>query len=110
MPTNQITLPPPTTQGSNLSPTDFAEAQLFQNANPLNLVDTSKGSYSESVPAAGVSSSGQSAQNKELTYKKISSDANTYTLNGVKDGTLTLTTQYQFFKIKSDGTNWWKTG
>lgn len=110
MPTTQITLPPPTTHGSNLSPSDYGWEQLVQNAIPLNLVDTSKGSYAESAPTAGVATSGQSGQCKEITYVKTSSDANTYTLNGVQGGPYTLSTQYQFLKIKSDGTNWWLDG
>lgn len=110
MPTTQILLPPPTTFGSNNSPSDHGYALILQNANPLNLVDTSKGSYSESAPAAGVQTSGQSAQCKEITYVKTSSDGNTFTLNGVEGGPYTLTAQYQYLKIKSDGTNWWKTG
>jgi len=31
-------------------------------------------------------------------------------LNGVEGGPYTLTAQFSFLKIKSDGTNWWKVG
>lgn len=83
---------------------------------PLRLVDTTAGPYAEDVPPAGLNNStGQSNQNQEITYKKTSADGNTFTLNGsvanpLPEGPLTLTTQYEFFKIKSDGTSWWKTG
>ena len=45
----------------------------------------------------------------EITYVKTSADANVYTLNGVQGGPYTLSAQYDSLKIKSDGTNWWKT-
>ena len=110
MPTTTYLPPPPTTQGSNLSQTDYQWLLIVQSLLPLYEVDTSKGSYTETPPAAGVGSSGQTGQCKEITYVKTSSDANVYTLNGVQGGPLTLTAQGQFFKIKSDGTNWWKVG
>lgn len=110
MPTTPYTPPPPTTQGSALSPTDYQWMLIVQNLAPLYEVDTSAGSYAENPPAAGVSSSGQTGQSKEITYVKTSADGNSYTLNGVKGGPYMLTMQYQFLKIKSDGTNWWKVG
>lgn len=78
---------------------------------PLIAVDTSGGDYTETVPPAGLNATtGQSNQNMERTYVKSSADGHTYTLHGVEGGDLTLTAQYGFFKIKSDGTNWWKIG
>lgn len=80
----------------------------LQNLHPLNLVDTSGGSYSEATPPAGLNSTtGQSNQNQEIVYKKTSSDGNTFTLTGVADGSQTLTAQYSKVRIKSDGTQWW---
>jgi hypothetical protein len=112
MPTTPYLPQPPTQMASNLSPTDYNWQLIVQGLAPLFEVDTSKGSYSESVPAAGVNSAnpatGQSAQGKEIIYVKTSPDSNTYTLNGVQGGPLTLTAQYQSFRIKSDGTKWWK--
>lgn len=110
MPTTPILPPPPTTQGSDLSPTDYQWLLIVQGLQPLYEVDTSKGSYTEAVPNAGVGSSGQTAQCKEITYLKTSADGNTYTLTGVQGGDLTLTAARSFFKIKSDGTKWWKVG
>ena len=83
---------------------------IVQNLAPLNLVDSSAGNYSEAAPDAGVGASGQSAQGKEIIYIKTSADGNTFTLTGVEGGFLTLTTQYAYLRIKSDGTNWWQVG
>lgn len=107
MPTTPILPPPPTTQGSNLSPTDYQWLLILQGLQPLYEVDTSKGSYTEAAPPAGVGTSGQTGQCKEITYIKTSSDGNTYTLTGVEGGNLTLTKQFSTFKIKSDGTRWY---
>ena len=46
----------------------------------------------------------------EISYVKTTADGNTYTLNGVEGGPYTLTAQFGFLKIKSDGTNWWRVG
>lgn len=110
MPTTPFLPPPPTTQGSNLSPTDYNWALIMQGIAPLYEVDTSQGDYVETVPAAGVLSSGQTGQCKEVAYVKTSADGNTYTLKGVKGGNLVLTAQFSFFKIKSDGTSWFRIG
>jgi hypothetical protein len=111
MPTTQVLPQPPTTQNSNLSQSDYLYLLILQGLSPLNLVDTSDGDYSEAAPQAGVlEAGGQSGQCRELTYVKTSSDGNTYTLTGVENGPLMLTAQFQFFKIKSDGTNWWQVG
>jgi hypothetical protein len=96
---------------SNLSQTDYNWQLIVQGLAPLFEVDTSKGGYAENVPAAGVNpanpATGQSAQGKEIIYVKTSPDSNTYTLNGVQGGTLTLTKFLDIIRIKSDGTNWW---
>jgi len=110
MPTTQYLPPAPTTQGSNLSPTDYQWMLIVQGLAPLNEVDTSKGSYTEAVPAPGIGAGGQTAQGKEITFLKISADGNTYTLTGVQGGNLTLTAALAYFKIKSDGTKWWRVG
>lgn len=79
---------------------------------PLVVIDTTAGAIVESVPPAGLNSpnTGESNQNMEITYKKISADANPFTLNGVADGAIVISAQWSFFKIKSDGTNWYRTG
>jgi hypothetical protein len=112
MPTAQtVLIPLPERELKNLPVTVINWMRMLQNLAPLNEVDTSAGSYSEAVPPPGLNATtGQSAQNRELTYKKMSADANTYTLTGAADGTLTLTAQYSFFKIKSDGTRWVRSG
>ena len=109
MPTTQFLPIPPTTRGSNLSDTDHMYLLMLQGLAPLYLVDTSAGSYSESVPPAGLNSStGQSAQCKEIVYRKTSGDGNTFTLTGSADGPLTLTTPGSVLRLKSDATMWWK--
>ncbi len=111
MPTTQILPQDITQRGSNLSQTDYLWMLVVQGLAPLYEVDTTDGDYSEAVPPAGVNSTtGQSAQCKEITYVKTSADGNTFTLTGVEGGDLTLAAQYQFFKIKSDATNWYKVG
>jgi hypothetical protein len=110
MPTTPYLPPPPTAISSEFSQSDFNWLLLVQNLSPLYEVDTSAGDYAEDPPDAGVGSSGLSGQCREITYIKISSDGNTYTLNGVEGGPYTLTAQWSFLKIKSDGTNWYKVG
>ena len=111
MPTTQTQLFPPPARGSNLPKPLLKWLFSVQNLLPLRVVDTSGGSYAETPPPAGLNSAtGQSNQNQEIIYVKSSSDANTFTLNGIEGGPYTLTAQYAFLKIKSDGTNWWKVG
>lgn len=111
MPTTQTILPPPPLRGSDLSdPMQFWHLNLQQHQ-PMREVDTTAGNYSEAPPAAGVNpSTGQTNQNQELTYVKISADANTFSLAGANLplGPYTLTAQGQAFKIKSNGTVWRK--
>lgn len=74
----------------------------------LKLVDTTAGNYSEALPAAGLNSAtGQSNQNQELVYKKISADGNTFSLTGAPEGTQALTAQWSKVRLKSNGTNWY---
>jgi|SRR5580693_80673 hypothetical protein len=111
MPTTQVTRRPPPLRFADLSqPMQFWELETQQSA-PLNKVDTSKGSYTEAPPAAGLdTTTGQTNQNQEITYIKVSADANTFTLEGnnLPLGPYTLTAQGQVLKIKSDGTDWYK--
>lgn len=110
MPTTFTNLFPPPLRGLNL-PTPLQQ-WLFtlQNLFPLALVDTSAGNYAEVPPPPGLNNAtGQSNQNQEITYVKKSSDGHVFTLNGVQGSPFTLTGQFQRMKIKSDGTNWWRT-
>lgn len=110
MPTTPYLPPPPTSLGSALSPTDYQYMLIVQGLLPLYEVDTSKGSYTESLPPAGVGSSGQTGQCKEIIYLKTSSDANTDTITGALTGPVVLATQWQVARFKSDGTNWYAVG
>jgi hypothetical protein len=81
-----------------------------QVSNPLRTVDTSEGPYSEEAPPAGIQGSGQSNQNVEITYTKISKDANTFTLTNVEGGPFMLHAYQDVIRIKSDGIVWWPVG
>jgi hypothetical protein len=111
MPTTQTVRRQPPLRNANLSePMQYWELET-QQAAPLIKVDTSAGSFSEAPPSAGTNqSTGQTNQNQEITYIKTSSDANTFTLAGpnLPLGPYTLTAQGGILKIKSDGTDWWK--
>ncbi len=111
MPTTQTIRRLPPLRNANVS----KEMQYWeletQSATPLRTVNTTAGSYTEAPPAAGLNgSTGQTNQNQELIYIKTSTDANVFTLAGpnLPLGPYTLTTQGQVLRIKSDGTNWWK--
>lgn len=86
-----------------------------QNLLPLVAVDTSTGNQVIALPPAGLNSStGQSNQNMEMTFRKTTLDANTVTITGSADGPQVLTTgdntPTSRVKFKSDGTVWWVTG
>ena len=101
---------PPLRHSDVSPPMQYWELET-QQAHPLNKVDTSAGSFSTAPPAAGLNSStGQTNQNQEITYVKVSSDANMFTLAGTNLplGPYTLTAQGQALKIKSDGVDWWR--
>ena len=83
----------------------------LQNLLPLVTVDTTAGDAVLALPAAGLNSTtGQSNQNMEITYRKISADANTVTITGSADGPQVLTTgdasATSRVRFKSDGTSW----
>lgn len=106
MPTTQTQLFPPKLP-------DGLQKYLFtlQFLHPMREVDTSGGAFAETPPPAGLNgTTGQSNQNQEITYVKISADANLFTLNGVQGGPYTIGAQWGFLKIKSDGTNWLRVG
>lgn len=93
------------------TPTQQQWQFTLQNLLPLVTVDTTAGNVVIAAPPAGLNSTtGQSNQNQEITYVKSSADGNTVTVNGVEGGPYVLAAQYDFLKIKADGTNWWKTG
>lgn len=114
---SQTVLFPPPNQSKAVDDNGFftKTQQLWQftlqNQLPLVTVDTTSGPVVIGVPPAGLNSTtGQSNQNMEITYVKSSADADTVTVNGVEGGPYVLAAQYDFLKIKSDGTSWWRTG
>lgn len=114
---SQTQLPPPPNQSravdgdGDFTPTQQQWQFTLQNQLPLVTVDTTDGNVVIAAPPAGLNAStGQTAQNREITYVKSSADGNTVTVNGVEGGPYVLAAQYDFVKIKSDGTSWWKTG
>lgn len=109
MPTTQTLPLPPPIQGSQLTRAEQAYLSVLQAMFPLRKVDTTAGPYAESVPSAS-GGTGQSNQNVEITFVKVSADANVFTLNGVEGGPVTLNAQYDHLKIKSDGSKWYRTG
>ncbi len=103
----KTTLPPPTTQNSSLSKSDYGWLLLVQNLLPLVTVDTSKGNTVIFLPNAGVAATGLTGQNMEITYVKSSPDGNSVTVKGAISGTEVIAAQFESRKFKSDGTNWW---
>lgn len=100
-------LTPYSVRNSNLSQTDAKYMLTLQQAQPLTLVDTSAGSYSETLPPAGPNpSTGQSNMGQELIFRKISADGNTFMLTGSADGPLTLTAPASVVRVKSNGIEW----
>ena len=116
MATSWTQLFPPPLRGAQISDSLGRFLQTLQMLLRFGNVDTSGGDYGEAPPPPGLNSStGQSNQNQELVYKKTSADGHTFTLTGtaeapLPEGPLTLTAQYASFRIKSDGTSWWKVG
>lgn len=114
MATTTTTLFPPPLRGEILDAVGKVartfQQWLFslQNRQQLKLVDTTSGSYAEALPAAGVNpATGQSNQDQELVYKKVSADGNTFTLTGAWDGPQTLVAQRDKVRLRSNGTNWY---
>ena len=117
MGTSQTVLFPPPTRTNAVDDKGYLAIPLrqwlftLQMLLPLVVIDTSGGNIVQAAPPAGLNSTtGQSNQNMEITYVKSSADGNSFTLTGVQGGNVVISTQYAHFKIKSDGTNWWKTG
>ena len=109
--TTTILYPPPL-RGSKLSVPEQHYLLTLQNHLPLIEVDTSAGNSTAAPPPAGLNAStGQSNQNQELVYKKVSADANSFTLSGtdLPEGPIVLSVKYDYLKIKSNGTVWWLT-
>ena len=110
----QTQLPQPTKRTSQLSQTDYLWLLLVQNLLPLVTVDTSAGDVVIDLPDAGVGASGETNQNMEITYRKITTDGNTVTINGSADGAVVLTagdgSAASRVKFKSDATSWWISG
>jgi hypothetical protein len=107
---NKTILPPPPPLHLGAEPQKYWNFKV-QNLAPLIEVDTSGGNETQSPPSAGVNAStGQTNQNQEITYVKISPDANVFSLQGpnLPFGPYTLAAQSQSFKIKSNGTVWYK--
>lgn len=110
MSTQTVLFPPPL-RGAELSQPIQKWLFTLQNLLPLREADTSGGSYSEALPAAGLNSTtGQSNQNQEISFVKISGDGNSITITGAASGSVVLTSQYSFARFKSDGTNWLRIG
>lgn len=110
MSTKTVLFPPPS-RGSNLTQPELKWLFSVQNLLPLITVDTSGGAVAIPLPVAGGNAQvGQSNQNQEIIYKKMSADTNVCTITGAIDGPVTLTAQYAFARFKSDGTNWWRVG
>jgi len=114
MATQTILFPPPVRQSNIAEPMQkwFFTLQALL---PLVTIDTTDGDVVIDLPPAGLNAStGQSNQNMEITYRKISSDGNTATIKGSPDGPVTLSagdgSAASRVKFKSDGTNWWITG
>ena len=121
MSTTQTQLFPPPTRSQAVDDQGFLAVPLrqwlftLQNLLPLRVVDTTNGNYAESPPPAGLNTAtGQSNQNMEIIYRKITTDANTVTITGSADGDVVLTTgdltATSRARFKSDGTNWWVVG
>lgn len=116
MSVKQTTLFPPPVRDESIS--DSLRGYLFslQRKEPLVAIDTTAGSVVVALPQPGLTNSqtGQSNQNQEIAYVKISADANTVTISGAVGGNQVLTTQTpnpgSCVRFKSDATNWYVVG
>jgi hypothetical protein len=111
MPVIQTQLVPFTVRDSNMSQTDSRYLLTLQAANPFMAVDTSAGSEEYQLPPAGTqASTGQSYQNVELVFRKVSTDSNAFTILGSADGPLILSTPgpSAVIRVKSNGTQWFQ--
>ena len=104
----QTTLIPPVLLFSQLNPQEQLYMQTIQYLLQLFTCDTSLGEIDVTLPPAGSNpTTGQSAQNQELTYIKTTADTNNVVITGAISGVVTLTTQWQAARFKSDATNWY---
>lgn len=111
MPTTQTSMRIPPLRNSSLD-TVIQQWLLADGLrSPLRAADTTNGSYSEALPSAGVTgNSGETNQNTEITFVKVSADANSFTITGAVSGPVVLAAQWNTAKFKSDGTNWYRVG
>lgn len=100
-----------TVSGSYSSPvTNYSSTNTLDIGNSLAVVDATSGSVTINLPAAST------FNGVEFTIKKIDASANTVIIDGnaseVIDGatTQTLTGQWDFYKVKSNGTAWYIIG
>jgi hypothetical protein len=71
------------------------------------LCNATSGAITQPIPAAAAANNGL-----ELVIKKTDSSGNAVTIGGTVDGALnpTITTQWDFRRIKSDGSAWYRIG
>lgn len=112
MPTTQTIASPPPLAYTKLNEPEQQWLLYVQALQPLLRVDTTAGPYAEALPPAGLinANTGQTNQNMERSYVKTSGDGNVFTLNGAEGGPLTLSIPFDFMKVKSDGSKWWRIG
>lgn len=120
MSSQQTQLFPPPSRSAAVDPKGFIAIPFrnwlfsLQYLAPLITVDTTAGDQAIDLPTAGNLTNGQSNQNQELIFRKISGDANTVTITGSADGPVILTTGDKSAtsraRFKSDGTSWWVVG
>lgn len=112
MSTSETNLFDPPLQGVDIS--DGLTKWLFtlQRLQPLVLINTTAAPETIALPAAGLNSStGESNQNQELTYRRIAG-GNNATITGSADGPQVLTANTgagSVVKFKSNGTSWYVT-
>ena len=105
----QTQLPPPPLRDSTLSKSEQLYLAMLQYQILRIDVDTTSGPVTIALPSAGqTGNTGQTNQNQELIYCKVSSDGNAVTITGAASGTATLSAQWNTARFKSNGTNWVK--
>jgi hypothetical protein len=107
MPTVQtIRRPPPIKEAQLTKVMEFWELET-QGQSPLFEEDTTAGPIVETLPFPGANqATGQTNQNAEYSYIKISADAHTVTINGGASGPVVLTALNQVARFKSNGNLW----
>lgn len=109
----QTTLFPPPVRDTSLSESLRKYFFSVQMLLPLATVDSSDGGGTITLPAPGVNPgalTGQSNQNQELIYIKVSADANPVIIHGAISGDVTLAAQWAFARFKSNATDWFRVG